>query len=131
MISNKVVAIMTLAMMLVSGCTGVIDEPIDTPDVTLPSDWSTVVSRTVNNPQLSGFANCEELENNLKRSIAEEYRTQILQAAEEVYYYGGFWMDDTAEMAIDGATAGASNGQTRSASPPREEGKDISGTNNQ
>ena len=130
MISNKAIAILTLAMMLVSGCTGVIDEPIDTPDVTLPSDWSTAVSRTVSNPQLSGFADCQALEESLKQSIAEEYRTQILQAAEEVYYYGGFWMEDDAEMAMDGAT-GASNGQTKSASPPREEGKDFSGTNNQ
>ena len=131
MISNKVVVMLTLAMMLVSGCTGVIDEPIDTPDVTLPSDWSTAVSRTVSNPQLSGFADCQALEDSLKQSIAEEYRTQILQAAEEVYYYGGFWMDDTAEMAMDGAATGSANGQTRSASPPREEGKDFSGTNNQ
>jgi hypothetical protein len=63
---HKTLVVLVLGMMLVSGCTGVIDEPIDVPDVTLPSDWSTSVSRTVNNPQLSGFDDCEELENSLK-----------------------------------------------------------------
>ncbi len=47
MINNKAIVILALGMMLVSGCTGVIDEPIDVPDVTLPSDWSTSISRTV------------------------------------------------------------------------------------
>ena len=65
MFSNKIVVILTLAMMLISGCIGTIDEPIDTPDVTLPSDWSTVVSRTVSNPQLGGFSDCQALEDSL------------------------------------------------------------------
>ncbi|MGY8735752.1 MAG: beta-propeller domain-containing protein, partial [Candidatus Poseidoniales archaeon] len=129
--NKQVVAILVLAAMLTSGCTGIIDESIEVPDVTLPNDWSTSVSRTASNPQLSGFDDCEELESSLKQSIAEEYRTQILQAAEEVYYYGRFGMDDgiMAESAMDDATA--SGGQTKSATPPRVEGEDFSGTNNQ
>ena len=39
-------------------------------------------------------------EANLKASIEEEARTSLLQAVDEVYYWGGgIWMEDDAEMA--------------------------------
>ncbi|MEC7261962.1 MAG: beta-propeller domain-containing protein, partial [Candidatus Thermoplasmatota archaeon] len=68
------------------------------------------------------------MEFSLKASIAEEYRTQLLQAVEEQYYYGWGMFDDgmVAESAMDGdASAGAAQPQARI------QGEDFSGTNNQ
>ena len=132
--SKKAMAVMILLTLVLSGCTGIADEPVDVPDVELPSDWSTIVARSSSSPQLSGYTDCDDLEESLKSSIAEEYRIQLLQAVEEVYYYGGWFggevMED-AEMAMDGASTGASDDATRSTPPPRTEGEDYSGTNNQ
>ena len=83
--------------------------------------------RTSGSPYLEVFSDCDELEIALKSSIEEEYRTSLLQAVDEVYYWGGGWLEvDTAEMAMD-------DGATTSSPPPttRQEGVDFSGTNNQ
>ena len=80
MINNKAIVILALGMMLVSGCTGVIDEPIDVPDVTLPSDWSTSISRTVtihNSAVLTTVKNwIAALNNPLRKNIEHKFCNQ-------------------------------------------------------
>ena len=53
------------------------------------------------------------MEYHLKASIAEEYRTQLLQAVEEQYYYGWGMFDDgvVAESAMDGDSASTGSPQ--------------------
>ena len=70
------------------------------------------------------------MENALKASIAEEYRTQLLQAVDNVYYYGDemLFTDDVAESSMDGDGATSSTAKSQ---PARTEGEDFSGTNNQ
>ena len=54
--------------------------------------------------------------------------TSLLQAVEDVYYWGGGWLEDGAEMAMDDSSTSTGS------SPPaktRSEGTDFSGTNNQ
>ena len=98
------------------------------PAIELPDDWSSTVQRTVSNPQLSQFSDCDELERTLKLSIEEETRASVLQAIEEQYAYGGIrWMEDDVAMA-DGAESTSS---APTATPKRVEGTDFSGTNNQ
>ena len=100
---------------------------VEVPDVTLPDDWSTVVQRTAASPTLSHYDSCEDLEDSIKSSIAEEYRVQLLQAVKDEYYYGGgMWMDDDMVMAESADGGGNSAPTTR-----RTEGTDYSGTNNQ
>jgi len=70
------------------------------------------------------------MEYSLKASIAEEYRTELLQAVEEMYYWGGGWLEDgmVAEASMDGDTATSNVAKSQ---PTRTEGEDFSGTNNQ
>ncbi|MDP6865007.1 MAG: beta-propeller domain-containing protein [Candidatus Poseidoniaceae archaeon] len=93
--------------------------------------WDQSVSRTIGSPQLMTYQGCEELEHALKVSIEEETRTNLIQAVEEIYYWGGGWMEDDVAMmdGAEGAPSADSNqgGTTR----VREEGVDYSGTNNQ
>ena len=97
---HKTLAVFLVSLFLVSGCLGMVDSEVEIPDVTLPDDWSTVVQRSAASPQLSQYADCEDLETSLKSSIAEEYRIQLLQAAKEEYYYGGgMWAEDGMVMA--------------------------------
>ena len=126
---HKTLALAMISLFLFSGCLGAVEPGVEVPSIELPEDWSTTVQRTVSNPQLSQFSDCEELERALKISIEEEARTQILQAIEEQYFYGGMWMEDDMAMAesADGGTGTSSQpAQTR-----RVEGSDYSGTNNQ
>ena len=127
---HKTLAVFLVSLFLLSGCLGTVDSGVEMPDVELPDDWSTVVQRSVANPHLSQYADCEELETSLKTSIAEEYRIQLLQAVKEEHFYGGgMWMEDGMMMEIDSA-----DGASTSASAPttrRQEGTDFSGTNNQ
>ena len=126
---HKTLALAMISLFLFSGCLGAVEPGVEVPSVELPEDWSTTVQRTVSNPQLSQFSDCDELERTLKLSIEEEARTQILQAIEEQYSYGGIWMEDDMAMAesADGVTGASSQPkQTR-----RVEGSDFSGTNNQ
>ncbi len=124
--AEKVVAIGVLTLMLMSGCLGAVDPAIEMPTVELPEDWNTTVARTTSSPQLNQFSDCDELETTLKLSIEEEARIQILQAIEEQYSYGGFWMED--DMAV---AESADGGSAPTATPRRVEGTDFSGTNNQ
>ncbi|MGB0448824.1 MAG: beta-propeller domain-containing protein, partial [Candidatus Poseidoniaceae archaeon] len=112
-------------LMLTAGCIGNVHDEIITE---LPDDWRTQTSRTISQPHLVQFDSCLSMEYDLKASIAEEYRTQLLQAVEEQYYYGWGMFDDgmVAEAAMDGdASAGAAQPQARI------QGEDFSGTNNQ
>ena len=63
----------------------------------------------------------------MKSSIEEEARTSLLQAVDEVYYWGGgMWLEDGAEMAEDSSTSAPTTSPKT-----RQEGVDFSGTNNQ
>ena len=102
---NKVLALSLVSLFLFSGCLGAVDSQseIEAPSIELPEDWADTVQRTVSNPQLNQFTDCDELERALKISLEEEARTQILQAIEEEYYYGGIiWAEDDVAM-MDGA----------------------------
>ena len=114
-------------LMLTAGCIGSVRDEII---IELPDDWKTKTQRTISQPQLVQFNSCNNMEYSLKASIAEEYRTELLQAVDEVYYGGGGWFDDgvVAEASMDGDT-GASN--VAKSQPSRTEGEDFSGTNNQ
>ena len=110
-----------------SGCTGLFDS--DEPYEMIPTDLGDVAKRSIGSPNLEIFSDCDELEIALKQSIEEEARTSLLQAVDEVYYWGGgMWLEGDAEMAMDDA------GSATSSTPPpttRQEGVDYSGTNNQ
>ena len=127
---NKVLALSLVSLFLFSGCLGIVDSQteVEVPSVELPEDWSNTVQRTVSNPYLNQFSDCDELERALKISLEEEARTQILQAIEEEYYYGGvIWAEDDVAM-MDGAESAPSTNQPTTR---RTEGADYSGTNNQ
>ena len=113
-------------LMLTAGCIGSVREEIVTE---LPDDWKTKTARTISQPHLVQFDSCLDMEYDLKASIAEEYRTQLLQAVEEQYYYGGIGFDDgmVAESAMDGDVAASGSTQPQK----RTQGEDFSGTNNQ
>ena len=126
---HKALALSLVSLFLFSGCLGMVnpEAEVEVPDVTLPDDWSTVVQRTAASPTLSHYDSCEDLEDSIKSSIAEEYRVQLLQAVKDEYYYGGgMWMDDDMVMAESADGGGNSAPTTR-----RTEGTDYSGTNNQ
>ena len=77
---------------------------------------------------LRQFASCDELETQLKSSLSEELRTQLLMGGESYGRFGG-GMDDVA-MESDGAEPSASDSSGGS-NDVRQEGVDFSGTNNQ
>ena len=119
-------AVGIVLLMLTAGCIGNVRDEIITE---LPDDWRTKTSRTISQPHLVQFDSCLDMEYDLKASIAEEYRTQLLQAVEEQYYYGWGMFDDgmVAESAMDGDSASTGSAQPQT----RTQGEDFSGTNNQ
>ena len=125
--TKPLLAISLVLLMGMSGCTGLFDN--DEPYEMVPTDLGDVAKRSIGSPNLEIFSDCNELEIALKRSIEEEARTSLLQAVDEVYYWGGgMWLEGDAEMAMDDA------GSATSSTPPpttRQEGVDYSGTNNQ
>ena len=125
---RKSTAVALILLMVLSGCLGAVSD--DSSSNQLPDDWKSQTQRTVSQPQLVQFDSCTDMENALKASIAEEYRTQLLQAVDNVYYYGDeiLFTDDVAESSMDGD--GATSSTTKS-QPARTEGEDFSGTNNQ
>ena len=129
---TQILALLMVSLFFGAGCLNAIDGEVEVPNVVLPEDWATITARSVANPHLVGFEDCNELEQRLKQSIQEEYRTQLLQAVAEEYYYGsgGMWMDD-AEMAMDSTSAADGGSATPRTTPTRVEGEDYSGTNNQ
>ena len=134
-----------MLLMSLSGCLGVIEEiaeetPIDDiveiPEIIteLPTEWDLIPPRVPTSPNLTPFTDCQELETELKSTILEEARIQLLQAVEQGdYYWGGVWAED--DMMMDGDVAESapaeSGGQSRTNSDTRVEGEDFSGTNNQ
>ena len=125
--TKPLLAIGLVLLMGISGCTGLFDS--DEPYEMVPTDLGDVAKRSIGSPNLETFSDCNELEIALKQSIEEEARTSLLQAVDEVYYWGGgMWLEGDAEMAMDDA------GSATSSTPPpttRQEGVDYSGTNNQ
>ena len=119
---RMVTSIVLVLLMLAAGCIGNV--------TVLPEDWKTKTQRTISQPQLVQFDSCDNMEYSLKASIAEEYRTELLQAVEEMYYWGGGWLEDgmVAEASMDGDTATSNVAKSQ---PTRTEGEDFSGTNNQ
>jgi len=131
MAREKYLALFIVSLFALSGCIANNDADVEVPQVELPDDWSTTTKRSIASPNLLAFTDCEELEDQLKTSISEEYRIQLLQAVEQQYFYGGWFEDD---MMMDGAVAESSDsasGGSNSIQPKREQGTDFSGTNNQ
>ena len=125
---RMVTSIGLVLLMLAAGCIGNVRDEINFTE--LPDDWKTKTQRTISQPQLVQFDSCDDMEYSLKASIAEEYRTELLQAVEEMYYWGGGWFEDgmVAEASMDGDTAESNVAKSQ---PTRTEGEDFSGTNNQ
>ena len=125
---RMVTSIGLVLLMLAAGCMGNVRDEINFTE--LPDDWKTKTQRTISQPQLVQFDSCDNMEYSLKASIAEEYRTELLQAVEEMYYWGGGWLEDgmVAEASMDGDTATSNVAKSQ---PTRTEGEDFSGTNNQ
>tara|TARA_B100000459_G_scaffold147478_1_gene117682 strand:- start:2998 stop:5355 length:2358 start_codon:yes stop_codon:yes gene_type:complete len=127
---KKMMSFFLVSLFLMSGCLNFADPSVDVPDVELPDDWTDIPQRSIANPHLSQYADCEDLEASLKLSIEEEYRIQLLQAVDEEYYSGGgMWLEDDMVMADGAAESSSNSGAT--ATPRRQEGTDFSGTNNQ
>ena len=126
-IATPVLAIFLVLLMSLSGCTGLTDESEDdNADVVLKLDLGESIKRVIGTPNLQTYSDCNELEAALKSSIEEEIRMNLAQAVEDVYYWGGGWMEDDMEMVAD-----SSDGTSSTAPQPRNEGTDYSGTNNQ
>ena len=123
--TSPILAIFLVALMTLSGCTGIIEDEIDD-IITIELEEPVEFTRAIGSPQLQIFQDCMTLEETLKASIEEEARTSLMQAVDEVYYYGGMWMEDDVAM-MDGDTAESSSGGANSATP-RQEGVDYSGT---
>jgi len=128
---HKTLAIAMISLFLFSGCLGTVEPSVEVPSIELPEDWSESVQRTVSNPHLNQFSDCEELERALKLSIEEEARTQILQAIEEQYLDDGMWVVDGNIAMAESADGGDTSTSNQPAQPRRAEGSDYSGTNNQ
>ena len=118
-------------LMLSAGCLGVVDEITD-PDmqpIELPEGWADMTERSIASPSLVAYEGCEDLEASLKRSLEQEIRVQLLQAVEEIYFYGWGWAEDDmvmdAEASMDGGAPASGGAQ------PRVAGEDFSTTNNQ
>ena len=123
------ISIFMIALMMLSGCIGLVDsEEENTEPIPLEPFLGDQIKRSLGAPDLEIFDDCASLESALKMTIEEEVRTSLLQAVEDVYYWGGGWLEDGAEMAMDDSSTSTGS------SPPaktRSEGTDFSGTNNQ
>ena len=114
-------------LMGMSGCTGVFDDSSDEEEqIILNPDLGEQTKRSIGSPNLLSYSDCSDLEESLKLSIEEETRTSLIQAIDDVYYWGGGWMEDDMVMeSSDGDASPSSSPKTRT------EGSDFSGTNNQ
>ena len=125
-----VISMFMVLLMTLSGCLNLApDENDDSEPIYLNPYLGEEIKRVFGSPDLQSFDDCDTLETALKRTIEEETRTSLMQAVEEQYYrWGGGWLEDDAEMAMDASS------ESGGASPPaqtRNEGTDYSGTNNQ
>lgn len=134
-------------IMSLSGCLGTLDDIVDDTviddivkipfeDIELPTDWNNIIERTISSPYLVPFDSCSALESQLKQTILEEAKIQLIQAAEETYYRNWGWAEDDVAMAqedgaVDEGAPAASGADSGSSQAKREEGEDYSGTNNQ
>ncbi len=125
--SRPLLAFFLVLLMATSGCIGLSDSD-EKSDEKIEIDLGEITKRSIGSPYLEVYSSCDELEANLKASIEEEARTSLLQAVDEVYYWGGgIWIEeDGMEMADDSGSA-----TTAPSTKSREEGVDYSGTNNQ
>ena len=124
--SKPLLAIFLVLIMGASGCLGLADSEKESYEMA-EIDLGDITKRSIVSPNLEVYSNCEDLEAALKSSIEEEARTSLLQAVEEVYYWGGgVWLEDGVEMADD-----AGNSAPTTSPKTRQEGVDFSGTNNQ
>ena len=125
--TTSTLAIFLVLLMGMSGCTGVFDDSSDDEEqIILNPDLGEQTKRSLGSPNLLTYSDCSDLEESLKLSIEEETRTSLIQAIDEVYYWGGGWMEDDMVMeSSDGGTSPSTSPQ------PRTEGSDFSGTNNQ
>ena len=123
---KPILAILMILVMFSSGCLGLADSENESYEMA-DTDLGDIVKRSIGSPNLEQFSTCEELEVALKISIEEEARTSLLQAVDDVYYWGGgIWLEDSVEMSEDtGAVTPTTSPKTR------QEGVDFSGTNNQ
>jgi hypothetical protein len=106
----------------------------------LPDDWQkstafeTTSRRTAQLVQCQG---CDELESMIKKSIEQEYRVQLIHAANDIYnsnIAGGMDMpmEELASMVPSAEWDAPAPSPSPTLGPaPREEGRDFSGTNNQ
>ena len=128
--AKKLMAVLMISLFFTAGCLNALDSEVEIPDIDLPLDWNDITQRTATSPDLVKFSDCGELEYNLKESIIEEYRIDLLQSVEEQNYY--FWGDD---IMMDGdmmaESTDSATGSSNQATPRRVEGTDFSGTNNQ
>ncbi len=125
-----VISMFMVLLMTLSGCLNLAaDDNDDAEPIYLNPYLGEEVKRVFGSPDLQSFDDCDTLETALKRTIEEETRTSLMQAVEEQYYHwGGGWLEDDAEMAMDASS------ESSGSSPPaqtRNEGTDYSGTNNQ
>ena len=125
--TTSTLAIFLVLLMGMSGCTGVFDDSSDEEEqIILNPELGEQTKRAIGSPNLLTYSDCSDLEESLKLSIEEETRTSLIQAIDEVYYWGGGWMEDDMVMeSSDGGTSPSTSPQ------PRTEGSDFSGTNNQ
>ena len=141
---------LVLASLLLSGCLSSIDnvvEDITGDDDGITMDWVApeldLGMRARSSPMLDIYQNCVDLEEDLKRSLAEEMLVSLDQASYWHWYSwgwrGGFMVDDIA-VDMDGAIAesadmGSAQGADSSAPPSSSGAGDREGqyseTNNQ
>ncbi|MGB1588768.1 MAG: beta-propeller domain-containing protein [Candidatus Poseidoniaceae archaeon] len=125
-----IVSIVLALLMTMSGCLNMASEEVVDEPIILEPYLGDEVKRVYGSPDLYNYDDCAALEVALKASIEEEARTSLLQAVDEMYYYwGGGWLEDGAEMAMDDSSA--TSGSTAPTTKARTEGTDYSGTNNQ
>ena len=124
--SKPLLAVFLVFIMGASGCLGLADSEKESYELA-EIDLGDITKRSIGSPNLEVYSNCEDLEAALKSSIEEEARTSLLQAVDEVYYWGGgIWLEDGVEIADDSSTSAPTTSPKT-----RQEGVDFSGTNNQ
>ena len=86
------------------GCLGAPDYSMTMNHEMVSTDLGDVAKRSIGSPNWKYFLIVMNWKYALKQSIEEEARTSLLQAVDEVFYWGGgMWLEDGAEMAMDDA----------------------------
>ena len=58
---EKFLAVFIVSLFALSGCIANNDADVETSQIELPEDWSTVTKRSVSKPNLLAFTDCDEL----------------------------------------------------------------------